>query len=185
MRQSLGDRRIRRRYGDRYQYGRGHGQDCGASLPAVNRSTCVSREAVHDIVETQGMQGSVSTSRMVRSVFAACLSVLLSIASLSPLAISASSDAALSCCRGHAKCCCKRVNHRPSNGPAFSAKSCCDEGCQYTLGNGVSGVFASPSASVAAPAKVSAKLFQSAFAAETRLFDDALHQRPPPVSLRA
>ena len=116
---------------------------------------------------------------------AACLTLVLSFASLAPAAAAAFGKSGSSCCRrSHAKCSCKGAAGRMSPGPAVSGPSCGGDCCQFTLGNGAAGGVVLPFSTSAALPVVSLgdrTSFQPSL--KTHFGDDVRRQRPPPALL--
>jgi len=117
--------------------------------------------------------------RIARLAAAVCLAVLLSFASLAPLA--AEGSAACSCCRSHGKCCCRKDGARTPVGPTLSS-ACCSRDCGLAVLGGVAAnVLVRPSTSSAeAPTGTFSRLFTSQFIPQGRGADDVGRQRPPP-----
>jgi hypothetical protein len=145
----------------------------------------VGRQIVHDIVGSQGMQ-QTTHSFWPRRAMALCISFLLSLASLMPLAAAAfSSQSDCSCCHSRNKCGMKMRAGRHSAGPAVTASSCQEAcgalACGATMGNGL----LRPAPRWAARSLRSvAGVLPFATHVTLRQGDNTLRQRPPPPAFR-
>src|SRR4051794_27196486 len=116
--------------------------------------------------------------RWARNLLAACLAVLFSFASLTPLAAGAYMPATH--CATKAKCCCHKAHH--TDGPAVSSRLCQSECGRITLGGSGITIYAQPRTRTSSPVIASAGL-----APTTKVFAHLLRpagsrrQRPPPV----
>ena len=133
--------------------------------------------------DVPGMLGTNHSSRIARSAVAACISFLLSFASLASLAINVYGDTARSCCRGRFKCCCKRAGSNPSSGPAFANQTCSDGCGQIALGaTSISGVVRPSTNTLTPPFEFAARISALYSTPHPRLSDDVRRQRPPPTT---
>src|ERR1035437_2160092 len=127
------------------------------------------------------MLGRNHSFRLARAVVAACLALLLSFASLVPLAAQSLSGPSSSCCRNRAKCCCRKANAKLPSGSIISARSCGSDCGHLTLGgNRTTGFIPPASRPVAPPIVLLATVRAGQPAHASYLPDHALRQRPPP-----
>ena len=130
--------------------------------------------------DVPGMLGSNQRSQVARVAMSACLAVLLCFASLTPVFANTLSESG-SCCRTHAKHCCRKTSGHSSSGPAFSTGSCPGQCCQFAPGSSATIVVPPPAHAIAGPAAAGARILASEPALNAAFSDDALRQRPPPV----
>ena len=129
----------------------------------------------------QGMLGINYRCCFARGVVAAWLALLLSFASLAPLAAQSLIGLGSSCCRNRVKCCCRKANATQPQGPALSGTSCGSDCGQLTMAHGNSTGFAPPSSlPVARPIVLLAMVRAGQRARASHLPNHALRQRPPP-----
>ena len=131
----------------------------------------------------QRMPGTPQSFRVLRGSMAACLALLLSIASLAPLAAGVLRGSSGACCRGLAGHCCKKAHLKPPAGQTFTASSCGSDCGQFTAARaGMSGVMESSSRSLTPPSQTRARAYAGQSSAASDFSNDALRQRPPPIS---
>lgn len=129
------------------------------------------------------MLGNRDSFCLARSVVAACLAVLFSLAWLAPLAARSLSASNSSCCRNRAKCCCRKANAKRPVGPGLSGKSCGNDCDGLTLGCTGTNGFVQPSYRSLAPAiEFVISVGPGESSPEAHLSDHSLLQRPPPAS---
>jgi len=120
--------------------------------------------------------------RWARCLISACLAVLFSFASLTPLAAGAYTP--VTRCATKAKCCCRKAHH--TDGPAVSSRLCQSDCGRITLGGSGITVYAQPRTRTSSPVSTSTGL-----APATKVFAHLLRpagsrlQRPPPLQLPA
>lgn len=133
--------------------------------------------------DSTGMIGTAQSRRIVRSAVAAHLALLLSVASLAPLAFGAAGESSSSCCRGHGKCCCRKSHSKPPAGPAFANPQCTSDCCQPAIGMAGADGFVRPTCRRVAPTyEVFSRLSVFDRLATERFSGEAHQQRPPPSS---
>ena len=129
------------------------------------------------------MFGTAQSLRITRNAVSVCLALLLSVASLAPLAFGDAAESTASCCRGHGKCCCKKSHAKAPVGPQLSNPQCADGCCQPATDATTADRLVRPSCRWIAPGyRMVTRL--SAFEPDTiaRISGDAQRQRPPPTS---
>src|SRR5579863_2772546 len=128
------------------------------------------------------MLGRRDSFRVARPIGAACLALLLSLASLAPLAAQSLSASNSSCCRrSQAKCCHHKGNAEQPLGPTLSSTSCDSDCGRLTLGGiGPSGFVRPSTRSVAPPNASLSGLRVSDSSSGSHFFGHALQQSPPP-----
>ena len=126
--------------------------------------------------------------RWGRSLVAACLTLLFSLASLAPVAATAFADpsADMPCCKTKGKCCCrKRLHAKPNSGIVIGAAGCAD--CAGgTLGSVSAVDHAVIRLQVLTPVIRAARAVAlSVLPKQSRISEHNLRQRPPPQFLLA
>lgn len=129
------------------------------------------------------MLGKKNSFGWARGVMAVCLAVLLSSASLVPLAARSLSAFDAACCKGHARNCCRKAHTNQPAGPALSSRPCGSDCGRLAPGSIGTSEFVPPSFRPLAPPTES---LRGPHASEPSLAahfsGHALRQRPPPTS---
>jgi hypothetical protein len=159
------------------------GRVCGIRAAILLTFLPECRRFAHAIVRQQRMLHTTPKSRLARGPIAACLAILLSFASLTPLAAAAFDGLSPSCCRNHAKSCCRKAHTKTPAGPAISGNSCNSDCAQWALNDIRQNPLVRPSTpSGSGSGQVFGRVSVAQFSPATLLSDNALQQRPPPAA---